>query len=381
VRGAFFEAYASIRRSGVVPTVADLFRPFQHVAETLRTDLGIEVVDDERFEKAVNVPDFERIKEVLQECSQRVRKTEKFANALAHDAKVFLFLRSECQSPESKIWFLTRDASLPVAWRKLQSDGPEMRCFMLDGLLQSISPFVVADEEVKDFSAVFSQVVANQLLPQGKLFDIEDFQLFQELDLDCRELPEEEIEDGLLSVKQHVLKGASYRHENFEEAAYELRRVFAKRGERVGALRKQLQKLEEKIEDNERAHTEHIERLSKEHDARVAQMQVGHSAKLAEMQSQIDKLQLDTEEREKKRARRSLLRRQVLAVMLVALGMFGLNLATKRWGQELQQVVSLSPIYIAGLLFVLVVIKHLLFRTDRLADIFKSWVELKDFLR
>lgn len=332
VRGDFFEAYASIRNSGAVPSMADLFGPFQRPAETLRTNLGIEVIDDEEFEKAVEMPDFERIKQVLQECSRRVRKKEKFANALAHDAKVFLFLRSECQSPDSKIWFLTRDASLPVAWRELQADGPAMRCFMLDGLLQSISPFVVADEEIKDFSAAFSQVVANQLLPQGKLFDIEDFQLFQELDLDCRELPEEEIEDALLSVKQHVLKGASYRDENFEDAAYELRRVFARRGERVAALRKQLEKLGTKLEDAERAHAEQIERIVQEHESRVAEVQASHSAKLAEMQSQIDKLQSDNKEREKKRARRSLLRRQVLSVLLVVLAMFGLNLATERWG-------------------------------------------------
>jgi hypothetical protein len=380
-RGAFFEAYASVRKSGVVPSLPNLFGPFQRLADTLRTNLGIEVVDDEGFEKALESPDFERIKQVLQECSRRVRKREKFANALAHDAKVFLYLRSECRSPESKIWFLTRDASLPVAWRKLQSDGPEMRCFMLDGLLQSISPFVVADEEVKDFSAAFSQVMANQLLPQGKLFDIEDFQLFQELDLDCRELPEEEMEDGLLSVKHYVLKGASYRRENREEAAYELRRFFARRGERVAALRKQLEKLGTKVEDAEGTHAEQIRRMTKEHEARVAEVQAEHSVKLAEMQSQIDKLQSDTEEREKKRARRSLLGRQVLAVMLVVLSMLGLNLATDRWGQEFQRVVSLGPIYIAGLLMALVLVKLLLFRTDRLADIFKSWVELKDFLR
>jgi hypothetical protein len=378
VRGDFFEAYSSLRKAGTLTSIGELFRPFDQLADTLRTMFGIEVVDDDRFEKAAESPDYDRVKQVHKDCSWRVRKREKFANALAHDAKLFLFLRSECESPEIKIWFLTRDASLPVAWRELHGRGPLVRCFMLDGLLQSISPFVVADEDVKDFSAAFSQVVANQLLPQGKLFDIEDFQLFQELDLDCKALAEEELEAGLLSVKQHVLKGASYRHENLEEAAYELRRFFARRGARVANLGKQLEKMEKKLEERERAHANHVQQLTREHEAKLAQVEAGHSVKLAAVQSQVDKLESEREKQEHKRARRRLLVKQVLAVLLIGVVMVGVTWVGSRWEQVLRRVVWLMPIYGAALVLVLCLIKLLLFRNDRLADVFRSWIEVKD---
>ncbi|HEV2298364.1 MAG TPA: hypothetical protein VGR72_07590 [Candidatus Acidoferrales bacterium] len=359
VFGDFFQTYHSLKEADPNTDPATLFAPFQRLAETLRSDLGLEVVDDARFDKFPELKDFEDVKGVLQAASVDVRMRAKFQNALIHDAKLYLFLRSECNSPADKIWLVTRDSSLPKAWSLLQPHGLAVRCFLLDGLLQSISPFVVDDGELKDLSQVFSQVMVAQLVPQGKIFDIEDFLLLQDLEIDCNELPEDELRQGLLSMKAHVLKGAAYRREDFEEAAYEIRKTFARRDRRVEKLAVERDGLERKLTVQEASHQTERQSLQ----GRINELEAGNVRRARALK---------------------LLVKKVLFYSLLVASLYVVFWMVGSWGagQNVLQKVAAGWIFFPADIVVMSGLgKVLLFRHDKLKDVFSFWSEVKELFK
>lgn len=356
VFGDFFQTYHSIKQEDPTTTPEQLFAPFHQLSDTLRKSLGIAVIDHERFDKFPDQSGFQDVKDVLQAASNETRKRKKFENALIHDAKTYLFLRSECTSPNDKIWFVTRDSSLPKAWSLLQPHGLAIRCFLLDGLLQSISPFVVDDGEIKDLSEVFSQVVAAQLIPQGKIFDIEDFLLLQDLQIDCNELPGHDLEDALLSIKSSVLKGAAYRHENLEEAAYELRRILRGRDKRSERMAAQLNELEQKLDDQRTKHSDEETALRTE----IERLKAKHAYRSQTL--------------------RMLLKKGAFYAVLIG-SIWLLGKIVDRWGSGenfLQKLASDWFLFPVDIALILGLGKVFLFRKQKLREVFSFWHEVKE---
>lgn len=369
VKGDFFHFYLIAKQVDPESSTESLFAPFHRLSETLRETFGIETVDDVQFEEFEWSVEFNGVAEAIQKSSVSVRKREKFRAALSHDSKIFMFLRSQCSSPEEKVSFLTCDSSLPSAWAQLQSEDFRTRCFTLDGLLQSISPFVTTESEASDFSEVFSQVIAAQLLPQGKLFDIEDFMLFEDLDLDCRELPEAEVRDALLAVKEHVLKGAAYRHESLEEAAYELRRFFAQTDKRIAGLIKERERLQSELEERER---------------RMQREQLEHSKQIGEAREEISELLRKEGERGRRRSSLRMLAKQAIALVVITIVLLGVTVAADKWGEGrnlFQRAESSWHLYCGALFATVLIMKVSLFRKQPLRDVFAAWAELRDLVR
>jgi len=252
---------------------------------------------------------------------------------------------------------------------------------MLDGLLQSISPFVLADQDVEDFSRAFSQIVSAQLLPQGRLFDADDFLLFQDLEMDCGEIPEAELEDCLLSIKEHVLKGASYRQENFEDAAYELRRFFAQRKDRVTNLVKERDSAEAKLAQSELVHVENLRELERQHARKEQEERAEFGRQLAAQRGQIDALIRADENHKRRKASIMLFAKKCVAgVVIASVILLGAHLAN-RWGSGknlFQRLVFSIPVFSVLVGSGLLVVKVVLFPKDSLKDVFKSWQEVRD---
>lgn len=279
VKGVFFKTYRSAKALKPELTFGEFFEPFQNLSAYLDL-LNIKVVDDARFEAFRNSSEIELVIETLQRSSEEHRKRQKYKNALLHDAVMFRYLRSITEENSSeKIWFVTRDISLPHAWSKFQTDRSDYRCFLLDGLLQAIAPFVSGTVGT-EVSELFGQVVATQILPQTRLFDVDDFKLFRDLEIDCREMDEETVQDALTSIKRHVLKGATYTRANLEESAYELRRVFARHKQNAATwvherdrLETRVDELNSKITEIERSNHSQMEESDRKHEAQLDEFQ------------------------------------------------------------------------------------------------------------
>jgi predicted nucleic acid-binding protein len=279
VKGVFFGAYRSAKALKPGLTFDEFFEPFQNLSGYLDL-LNIKVVDDERFESFKSSSEIELVIDTLQRSSEEHRKRPKFKNALIHDAVMFRYLRSITEEKNAeKIWFVTMDISLPYAWSKFQTDRVDYRCFLLDGLLQAIAPFVSGTVGT-EVSELFGQVVATQILPQMRLFEVDDFMVFRDLEIDCNEMDEETVQEALSSIKRHVLKGATYSRANLEEAAYELRRVFARRKQSAAAwvherdnLEARVDRLSQEITDVEQANRLQIDGNARQYEAQLKDLQ------------------------------------------------------------------------------------------------------------
>lgn len=378
VRGDFFQTYRALKTVKADATPEEVFRPFRNLPETIQSVLGAEIIDDENFVKIPYSRNFASLREVFQEASQAVRHTPKTNNALSHDGVVFSFLSSIAENAPDQTWIVTRDVSLPTAWRKLQPAGIRIRAFLLDGLLQCISPFIV-EENVKSFSELFSDAITAQLLPQSRIFDIDDFLLFQDIEVDCSQLTDEEVQEGLLQVKKHVLHGASYRHKDLAAAAYELRRFFTKRTERYESLTAEKQRLEGLIGSMKRAMAEDNQR----HSAEIEDLKAKHASDLNNLQerlSQVEQREIDSVS--KKRVRLTLAKKVISVVGLVGID-WGIGRLALRYGggeNAWMRIASFSPFFLVSLGLWLVLVKKVLFRTESLRQVFSSWAEIKDLM-
>jgi predicted nucleic acid-binding protein len=299
IKGDFFKAYESAKALKPELTFEEFFEPFNDLSEYLDL-LNIKVVDDERFELFKSSGEIELVIDTLQQSSEEHRRRPKFKNALIHDAVMFRYLRSVTEgSNTEKIWFVTRDISLPHAWSKFQTDRVDFRCFLLDGLLQAIAPFV-SSKASTEISELFANVVAMQILPQSRLFDVDDFMLFRDLEIDCSEMDEATVQDALLRIKRQVLKGATYKHANLEDAAYELRRVFARRKQSAAAWVYERDKLEASVSELNQRITEIQEsnRSQIEESARKHQSQLDNLRGELDLKEQSSQLRTTSHERE-----------------------------------------------------------------------------------
>jgi hypothetical protein len=100
-------------------------------------------------------------------------------------------------------------------------------CFGLIGFLQSISPFVVSDIEGSSLSAVFAELLKEQLITTERLFDSRELVLLAEMHSDVLSTDSSSLLPAIDFVKFSVLKGKAYKLEDFPKVSLELRKFLA----------------------------------------------------------------------------------------------------------------------------------------------------------
>jgi len=273
VRGIFFESYIEEKKKNPAFSVADLFKPFHDLKETLHSAHQINIIDSQEFDElAVSAEKEIKLQNIFNATSHEVRKRGKTKESILHDIFHYFLIERERKAGRPKSWFLTLDTSLPYVAIKLQKDNESPFCFNLDVMMQCFSPFITTDQEVYDFSDVFAKLIANQLFPSSKIFDVRDFVFFNDIGIKLNEMSEDDIEEALIHIKGHVLRGKVYSHADFDKVAYEVKRLFAGRAEKDGAIRKYLE--------------------------RISEMESKHSLELSTKDDEIKQLKKEKEERE-----------------------------------------------------------------------------------
>lgn len=251
VRGIFFESYIEEKKKNSKFSVSDLFKPFHDLKDTLKAVYQIDMLDDVDFDKLKESAEKDiKLQNIFNATSVEVRKRTKGKESILHDIFHYLLIEKDRGAGNKKSWVLTLDTSLPYVATKLQKEGDSPFCFKLDVLMQCFSPFITTDQEAYDFSDVFAQLIANQLFPSSKVFDVRDFVFFNDIGIKLSEMDEDDIEEALNHIKSHVLRGKIYSHADFDKVAYEVKRLFSGRAEKDETIRKQL----ERITDMERKH-------------------------------------------------------------------------------------------------------------------------------
>ena len=246
IRGTFFESYIEEKKKNPNFCVADLFRPFHNLKEALKTNFSIDIIDSIDFDEIYQKAERDiRLQNLFNSKSLEIRKRGKGKESLYHDIFHYLLIEKIRQKENRKAFLITLDTSLPYVAMELQADGESIFCFKLDVLMQCFSPFITSEDDIHDFSEVFSRLIANQLFPSSKLFDIRDFVFFNDIGVKIKELPESDLEEALTYIKKYVLRGRVYTHNDFMKVAYEVKKLFAIRADKDETIRRQLDRISE----------------------------------------------------------------------------------------------------------------------------------------
>lgn len=198
VTSAFYKIYHEKKKAGKELDLDEVFGNFISAREILRKLFQIEVEDDYWFEEAINDEKTKAFAEIVGQRYSTMRPRKKHDLACVHDALCLMWV-DYCKNQGQNAWFVTRDYTLPAC---IPPDcSAHSLAIGLDALLQWLSPITLDDDMEKDLALAYSQIISNRILPQEKIFSLEDFVIFKELDMQCKELPAEDVEGCIRHIK------------------------------------------------------------------------------------------------------------------------------------------------------------------------------------
>jgi hypothetical protein len=129
-------------------------------------------------------------------------------------------------------------------------------------------------------------MIKYRLLPQERIFDLEDFLIFDEMNMSCKELPAEDVEGCVRYIKANAPMLDPSNSADREKLAYEVSKFFADPGRKYKQEIERLesenvkikQEYEENLKDRNREIEELKERTKKESLRRSAWFRVGITA-------------------------------------------------------------------------------------------------------
>ncbi len=180
------------------------FSIFDKAPSKMRQGFSVEHVDSVKTNQLEKEPNTIELARSFQAISIKMRRKVKKWPAALHDAIVIRLIRSlRKEENNQKIWLVTLDSTLPLA---LSAEGAEAPVITLDALLQWISPLATAagfsDEKIH---SIFAESLKYQLLPKKKFFEPIDFLVFRDLEISCGEMPHEDVEGCLTTLKNKGL--------------------------------------------------------------------------------------------------------------------------------------------------------------------------------
>jgi len=284
IRSIFYEIYCEKKMSGEAVNIDDLFQSFVSPKDNLESLFEVQLEDDTWFDEAADKPETKSFAQTLGAQYSKVRRYPKGPRTALHDAILILWLQKLRKENEVNNWLITTDTTLPGLVP--QNTSSESLAITLDALLQWISPLAVLESEENSFAAIFANMIKYRLLPQERIFDLEDFLIFDEMNMSCKELPAEDVEGCVRYIKANAPMLDPSNSADREKLAYEVSKFFADPGRKYKQEIERLesenvkikQEYEENLKDRNREIEELKERTKKESLRRSAWFRVGITA-------------------------------------------------------------------------------------------------------
>lgn len=245
IDSVFYQIYSEQKKSKETFDLDDVFINFNSPKDDLKDKFNVELEDDQWFYEAKKSPKVLNFSKDLKiRYSEMKGKYWKRDNAAIHDA-ILLFWLQELRRENNNIWLITLDSSLPGAIPVTQNENSRSLAITLDLVLQWISPIVAQEGREVDFSETYGKMMRSRFLPQEKIFDLQDFLIFHQVGIDCKELPSEDVEKSIRYIKNELPTLDPSKPVDREKLGYELRKYF------VSPDRKYKQQLEKLEKENE----------------------------------------------------------------------------------------------------------------------------------
>jgi predicted nucleic acid-binding protein len=270
---------------------------------------NIEYIDDIWFDTIENEKTYEESLALIKDKYFEIRKRKKSDNAATHDTKVLLWINKQIIENETDFRFVTSDYSLPLI---RINDSSKSDSIILEAVLQWLVPLTSNGENHESFS----QSLKQRILPKEFMFEVKDFLIFEELHMECSELPSEDVEDCILFLKQnapnlnpnepadreilasHIAKYFIDPGRKYKKELHEREQENEMLASKLGDVYKMIEELREQSEkkDNE------LEQAKLEHSAVIENIKTEHSEKLDEVIGTLNGVtsELDTLREEKR---------------------------------------------------------------------------------
>lgn len=279
VRSFFYQAYRESQSSGEPFDIDEIFADFDAPRKHLQESFQVEFEDDPWLTEARDKPEILTFSESLKGRYLEIRKRPKGDGAAIHDALALSWVQKLREEHNGRAWFITADASLPGALPTPSGANSGSLAITQDAFLQWVSPICVEEKDEKDFAALFADMIRRRLLPQERIFDLQDFLVFHELDMSCKELPVEDVESCIRHVRRNAPMLNPLNPVDREKLASQVSKFFASPGRKyrmeITRLEAERQRIEQEFEGTLRQRDRRIEELEERSLTRSAQFRMG----------------------------------------------------------------------------------------------------------
>ncbi len=196
VSSLFVQIAAQMKQDRGSYNLDDVLASFSQPEETLR-QFGV-VVDEEYQTWLENDQATENFANRLRVRTER-RGPAKTAKAAMHDAVLLRSVEERRRAdPERPAWVLTNDRSLPGA---VSTDTFQNVASTPEAMIQWLGVLGPTDEAPVSFKEAFAKMVAERVLPRERLFELEDFLIFEELNIDTAVLATADVEAAIEELR------------------------------------------------------------------------------------------------------------------------------------------------------------------------------------
>jgi len=244
IKDIFFKIYYDKLKNNKEINIDSLFYNFSNPEKILKDKYNITIIDDKWFDISKDDKSIKEFAIRLQNDYKKIRNRPKNIYSAIHDALIMGWIELERNKTNKNTILITLDTTLPSNFLPiLENKNDRAIPITLDALLQWISPIAIHGN-FKDFSEIFSEAVKYQLLPQENFFELSDFIIFSDMDLECRELPAEDVEGCLRHIKSKALDLDISKPADREKLQYEISKYFTQKGRKY---KKEIQRLKQEL--------------------------------------------------------------------------------------------------------------------------------------
>ena len=196
----FLDVYYRKMKNSEEVDFQEAFSSFYNARGILREQFEVDIEDNEWFDEEGNTEETKSFAEIIRKRYADMSRSGKGENASVHDSLCIRWIdERRKESGNNNVWFLTRDHTLPGC----VPEGCDKKSLSihLDAVLQWLAPIAVGEKDEVDLELAYSNMLVSRILPQERIYTLEDFLIFDELNMTCKELPAEDVEGCIQSIK------------------------------------------------------------------------------------------------------------------------------------------------------------------------------------
>lgn len=288
MRSDFLEKFDELKNLKPEAKISEVFEDYENINKTLE-NLNIDLVDDEWFVTEKDLHTTLTLADYLKTKYKTMRGKEKEELPAIHDALMLRWIY-EKEQKNKRTWFITLDTTLSGPLGEVKT--PYSVAITLDAVLQYFAPI---GDEINDFQRIFSNLVKNRLLPEERMFDLKDFLIFDQLGIQTKTLPIEDVEGCLVDLKNKFSNIDLTNPIVRKNMDYEVARFFTDPNRKFN---QEVTRLEAELKNTKSMSAEEIEKMRAELTGKLEEKDKIHQSLASELNVQISEL-TSTRESEK----------------------------------------------------------------------------------